>query len=135
MAESNYTSGLMSLDCPKTIHGSNSLHISDPMPSNLPHPLGSFYTAATHRLFLLLIRAPVQTPPSGRSNSSNHLLGLVASTMGHLPRSFGNGSRSKPSTKVYMIERRSSRRKALLLYQMVTYAGTHRSSHSHSTLK
>lgn len=135
VAANNCTHGLMSPVRPRTMGGSSSLHIASPMPSNLHYPLRSSNMAAIRRLLLLptLVLAPM--PSSGMNHRNNNLVCLVAFMIGHLPRSYGNCSKNKPSIKAYMIESWSSGRRGFLPSQVVTYTGTHRFLHSDSTPK
>lgn len=135
VAASNWTRGLMSPVCPRTMVGRSSLRIASPMPSNLHYPLRSCHMAAIRRLLLLPTLVPAPMPSSGRNHRNNNLVCLVAFMSGRLPRSCGNCSKSKPSIKACKIERWSSARRDFPPRQVVTYTGTRRFLHSDSTLK
>lgn len=113
MVKSSSTSSItLTVQSKNMARGSSSLPMARLTTSN-PHSCGgSPHTVVSHQLFLLL--SPVRA---------------------QAPRRCGNSSKSKPSTKICMIKRNSSGRKALVLRLGVVYTGAHRFLHSHSTLE
>lgn len=135
MALSNCTSSVLSLLQPKATGGSSKLHIPSSLSSSLHCSQPNFHLAAALPRLLPLIPVLAWNPPNGGGNNHSQLLGLVIPRKGGISRRCGNSNRNKPSTKIYVIERKSSGRRVSLLRQMATYGGTHRILHPCATLQ